>query len=130
MEALLNDAPKKKRPAPVGVRVTPTQQAHWVSLAAAKGLTLSGYAKWAMFKKTPSRRSMLPVPNAEELARLLAAVGKIGANVNQCAFLANSGSWPHADRLQEACADIQWMRRRLMLALDRMPDHPEGQTEP
>ena len=124
------DVPKKKRPAPVGVRVTPTQHARWVSLATAKGLTLSGYAKWAMFKKTPSRRSRLPVPNAEELARLLAAVGKIGANVNRCAYLANIGSWAEAKRLHEACDDIQWMRRRLMLALDRTPDHPEGQTEP
>ena len=126
----MDDPKSKKRPAPVGVRVTPAQQGRWVRRAKAKGLTLSGYAKWAMFKQTPSRRSVLPVPNAEELARLLAAVGKIGSNVNQCAFLANAGSWPQADRLQEACADIQWMRRRLMLALDRTPDHPEAQTEP
>ena len=126
----MNDVPKKKRPAPVGVRVTPTQQERWVRLATAKGLTLSGYAKWAMFKKTPSRRSMLPVPNAEELARLLAAVGKIGANVNRCALIANMGSWPETQRLQSACDDIQWMRSRLMLALGMTPDHPTDQTEP
>ena len=62
----------------------------------------------------------------QELARLLGTVGKIGANVNQLAHRANLGSWPEAQLLHEAAADIQWMRRTLMLALGvrEEPEHP------
>ena len=122
--------PKKKRPAPVGVRVTPDERTEWVRLAKAARLTVSGYAKWAMFNKTPPRRSRRPPPNAEELSRILRAVGSIGANINRCALLANMGSWPEADRLHKACADIQFIRQHLMLALGMTPEPPPDQPEP
>lgn len=118
------DVPKKKRPAPVGVRVTPDERTELASRARALRLTVSGYVKFVVFNTPPPRRSRRPPPNAAELSRLLAAVGSIGANVNRCALIANMGSWPESQRLQAACDDIQWIRRTLMSALGMTLDHP------
>lgn len=123
-------AKSKKRPAPVGVRVTPDERTELASRARALRLTVSGYVKFVVFNTPPPRRSRRPPPNATELSRLLSAVGSIGANVNRCALIANMGSWPEAQRLQAACDDIQWMRSRLMLALGMTPDHPTDHPDP
>lgn len=120
----------KKRPAPVGVRVTPDERTELAIRASALRLTVSGYIKFVVFNSPPPRRSRRPPPNADELSRLLRAVGSIGANINRCALIANMGSWPESQRLQSACDDIQWMRHRLMLALGMTPDHSTDQPEP
>lgn len=124
------DGEKKPRPAPVGVRVNHDERTELRSRARVLRLSVSGYIKFVIFNTPPPRRSRLPPPNAEELSRLLAAVGSIGANVNRCALLANMGSWPESKRLDDACADIQWIRHRLMVALGMTSDHDRDQPTP
>lgn len=92
------------------------------------GVTVSELLRFGVLREPlpPRRRGVHPVKDQQELARLLGTVGKIGANVNQLAHRANLGSWPEAQLLHEAAADIQWMRRTLMLALGvrEEPEHP------
>lgn len=92
------------------------------------GVTVSDLLRFGVLHEPPPprRRGMHPVKDQQELARLLGAVGKIGSNVNQLAHVANCGSWPESRLLHEAAADIQWMRRAVMLALGvhDEPEHP------
>ena len=124
------DVDKSKRPPPFGVRLTHEERAELERRAERAGLTLGGYLKSVVFNTPPPRRSRRLAPNADLLARLLAAAGSIGGNVNRCAFIANMGSWPEASRLQSACDDIQWMRHNLMQALGIDPSIPKDQQEP
>jgi len=92
------------------------------------GVTVSELLRFGVLHEPPPprRRGVHPVKDQQELARILGAVGKIGSNVNQLAHVANCGSWPESRLLHEAAADIQWMRRALMLALGvhDEPKHP------
>jgi len=83
-----------------------------------------------LMNANPSVRATRPyrrpiVEDKQELARLLGAVGRIGSNVNQLAHTANSGGWPESSALNEAVADIQWIRRTLMVALGVTPEQPQ-----
>ena len=95
--------------------------------AEAAGMTVSDVLRFGVLRQSPPprRRGTHPVKDHAELAQLLGAVGKIGANVNQLAHKANLGSWPETQLLHEAAADIQWIRRTLMLALGvrEEPEH-------
>ena len=57
----------------------------------------------------------------QELARLMAAIGRIGSNVNQLARMANAGSWPDSRLLKQACDDIRIMRDTLIRAFGMTP---------
>ena len=63
------------------------------------------------------------------IAPQVLAVGQIGNNHNQLAHVANQGMWPESRLLHQAAADIQWMRRTLMLALGYREAEP-AQDEP
>jgi len=92
------------------------------------GLSLSGYLRHTTLNTSPPRASHRPVKDHEKLATLLAGIGSIGNNVNQLAYVANTGSWPEAQSLAEACAQVREIRDLLMEALGRqpIPDHPSG----
>jgi HAMP domain-containing protein len=69
---------------------------------------------------TPGPRSVRrPQVDRAALARVLAAFGRIGSNVNQLARAANSGEIPARDELMEAAASVQSIRSALMQALGR-----------
>lgn len=93
---------------------------------AASGVHLSKYIKSILFgRDLPqiTRRSIKPVKDHHELAKLLALLGqsRIASNINQLAKAANSGSLPvNADvlrSLDEAARSILTMRSMLMKAL-------------
>lgn len=114
--------PRKARPAPLSIRLPAAERAELDRRAAQAGLSVSGYFRVAALDAPiPGRRRA----DAAELARLLAAVGKIGSNVNQLAYVANTGGWPDSRVIAEAMADIHWMRHHLMLALGVTPPGPE-----
>lgn len=95
------------------------------------GMSVSDLLRFGVLRQSPppSRRNVHPVKDKQELARLLGAVGKIGSNVNQLAHIANQGMWPESHLLDEAAADIQWMRSSLMRSLGvhetSSPDTPQ-----
>lgn len=87
--------------------------------AEATGMSVSDLLRFGVLRQVPppTRRNAQPVKDKQELARLLGAVGKIGSNVNQLAHVANAGSWPERGAIEQAVADIQWMRSSLMRSL-------------
>lgn len=122
---------ENRRSVPIPTRYSEQERDTLTHAANAAGVTLSDFIRAAALSQPlpppKSRRARRqPVQDGQELARLLAAVGKIGSNVNQLAHVANCGSWPETRLLNEAAADIQWMRRTLMLALgvQAEPEHP------
>jgi uncharacterized protein (DUF1778 family) len=117
-------AQNDRRNIPLAVRFTEAERDSLNRAAQAAGLTLSDHIRRAALPEAPppaarpKRAASRPsVKDADKLATLLAAVGRIGNNVNQLARVANAGSWPEARELHEAAADIQWMRHTLMQAL-------------
>ena len=110
--------PRTARPAPLSIRLTPEERADLARRAEKAGLSLGGYFRAAVLDAPVPQRHWA---DAAELARLFAAIGKIGSNVNQLAYVANTGGWPDSRVIAEAVADVQWMRRRLTLALGKTP---------
>ena len=92
--------------------------------AAAAGVSVSDLIRGALDGAPPPRRTARPTVDQAELARLMGAIGRIGSNVNQLARVANSGSWPDSRALDEASADIRWMRDAVMRALGVTPPDP------
>ena len=78
--------------------------------------------------KKRRRRLKTPVKDHQILASVKGELGRsrLAPNVNQLAKAANSGSLevsPDTDRaLQQACADIRWIRNSLMAALGLNPE--------
>ena len=85
------------------------------------GLSLSGFLRHTTLQTKPPRQSYRPVKDHEKLALLLASIGRIGNNLNQLAYVANTGSWPEHHNLEQACADIREVRDMLIQALGKEP---------
>jgi Bacterial mobilisation protein (MobC) len=117
---------RKPRQPPLSIRLPTPERDDLKARAKRAGLSVSGYFRTVAFN-TP-RQSRRPSVNEQELARLVSAMGKIGSNVNQLARVANAGSWPDSRAINDACADIRWIRDTLMLALGVTP--PPGPTAP
>ncbi len=108
---------KRQRQKMVRVRLTDEEQAEIISRADRAGLSVAGYVRSTALDKPAPRQSRRPSVNHQELAFILAQLGKLGSNVNQMARVANSGGWPGYGRINQAQADIHAMRDQLMLAL-------------
>ena len=117
--------PRKARPNPLTIRLPPEERAELMRRAEGEGVSVSGYFRMVAFDAPRSRVTRTPSPDRVQLARLLAAVGHIGGNINQLAYVANTGGWPESQILTKAQADILWMRHHLMLALGVTPPGPE-----
>ena len=118
-------------------RFTEAEHEHVERLTQTTGHSVSDLLRFGILRSPPppSRRNAQPVKDKQELARLLGAVGKIGSNVNQLAHVANAGSWPERVAIEQAVADIQWMRRSLMRSLGvyekpPAPDQQKDQPQP
>ncbi len=103
-------------------RVTDAERAQIRARADRAGLTVASYIRSTVLDTPPPRQSRRPPVNVVELARVLAALGKLGSNVNQMARVANSGGWPGDDKIDFAAFAIHDMRLALMQALGVTPD--------
>ena len=113
----MTDEKNNSRPSPFTVRLTGEERAELERRAERAGLSLGGYFKSAAFNTPPPPQSRRPPADRTELAKLLAAIGRIGNNINQLARVANAGSWPESKELGKACTDIKSIRTALMTAL-------------
>ena len=74
------------------------------------------------------KRRKQPVKDQQALSEVLGALGKsnLSNNLNQLARAAHTGSLPVTPdiehQIDNACADIQWMRKELIKALGLKPD--------
>ena len=107
----------------VRVRCTSDDLAAMTAHAERAGMSLSQYLRHRGTdgKARQPRASCRPTVERVELARVLAALGRYGSNVNQMARAANAGAIPLEHELAEAAAATLEMRDMLMRALGRQP---------
>lgn len=114
---------KRERSASVLVRLTPDERARLEEAANRVGLTLASYARQQTLGGVLPRAARRPPVEARRLALILAALGKIGSNVNQIARAANQNMLSPNDLalLAEETAALRNVRGALMTALGREP---------
>lgn len=115
-----------KRPNPFAIRLSDAERTDLHNRADRAGVSVAALFKAAVFDQPLSRQTRRAPVDKQELSRLMSAIGKIGSNVNQLAHQANTGSWPEARALNDACDDIQWMRDTVMRALGITPPPGSG----
>jgi len=113
---------KRQRQNVVRVRLNDTERSEILERADRAGLSVAGYLRTAVLDQPAPRQSRRPPVNKQELAQVLAAIGKLGSNVNQMARVANSGGWPDGDKIDYAAFAIHDMRIMLMSALGVQPE--------
>ena len=108
------------RTAWINVRCTPAEHAAIVTAAAEAGLMAGPYLRQlGTGSAGPRARRRAPI-DQDELARLLGAIGKLGANINQLAHAANAtGARPAMAALAGIGAELAAMRGALIKALGR-----------
>ena len=117
----------KSRDPPLSVRLSAEERAIVCERAEAAGLSINAFFRAAAMDATPSRKHRRVTVDQRAVAKLLGEIGRIGSNVNQLTRLAHMGAWPDAEMLSDAAADIQWMRRELMVAIGVTPEPPPGE---
>jgi hypothetical protein len=110
---------KRQRGGFIGVRCTPDELAAITAAAARAGMSVGAFMRHQAIGTPGPRAVRRPQVDRAELARVLAALGRYGSNVNQLAHVANSGGIPPLDELTAACAAAMDMRNALMRALGR-----------
>lgn len=109
---------------PFSLRLTPEERTQLEKDAA--GMSLGAYIRFRLFDSSVSKRrtrNKQPVKDHEKLAKLLGELGKsrLSSNMNQLARAVNTGSLevsPDTEKaIQQACADIHWMRQVLITAM-------------
>ncbi len=103
----------------VAVRCTDAELATITTAAARAGMTVGAFMRHQAIGTPGPRALRRPQVDRAELARVLAALGRFGSNVNQLARAANSGDIPARDELTEAATATLDMRAMLMRALGR-----------
>ena len=101
------------------IRVTADELAEIEAQAAAAELTTASYARSILLSAPAPRARRRPAVEAQEVARLLGELGKVGSNLNQIAYHLNTGETVGANSIAEAMADVQAMRDACLAALGR-----------
>ncbi len=93
---------KRQRTQAVRAACTPNEYAAITAQATAAGLSVGGYLRaCALGRKTPRTKERAPV-DRELLAHAIAALNRVGNNLNQLAYRANLGYPVEAALLQPA----------------------------
>ncbi len=117
---------KKKRPAPLSIRVSDEERARLKREAA--GGSVHGYVRDRLFGPAASKSIRVRrarIADDEALGRVLGALGRarLSSNLNQIAKAAHIGALPVTPELlaeiQAACAELRAMRQDLMTALGK-----------
>jgi len=112
---------KRERQKILGIRMTSDEFAEVSKRANAVLLTPSSYARLELLDSPPPRQARRPAVEAENVARVLAQLGKIGSNLNQIARQMNAGRTIGNETLARALTDVSVMRDACMSALNRKP---------
>lgn len=103
------------------VRVSADEFAAISAAAESAGLALSSYIRQVLLGMPVARQVRRKPADHRELARILGALGHIGANLNQLAKASNSGVLLYAGEVGPAAAAVVEMRDALMAALGHEP---------
>jgi hypothetical protein len=114
---------RRQRTASILVRLTPEERAAAEAAASRAGLSVASYARGQMLGGPPPRAARRPPVEKEQLARILAQLGKIGSNLNQIARASNMGLFTTGDyeALRAETRGLMAARAALMDALGRSP---------
>jgi hypothetical protein len=113
---------KRQRQHAVAVRLLPAEKEALDAAAERLGRSASSYLRMVALGNAGLRSVRRPPVEKAELVRLLAAVGKIGSNVNQLAHIANStGRIPEQEQIAATRAEVMNIRDALFAALGRKP---------
>ena len=99
--------------------LTPEERAKAEADAQALGLSLSGYARTLLLGAVTPGTPRRPLPSAEELARMLGQLGKVGSNLNQLTKLANQGQLVPPATLGLCVAEVRQLTAQIAEALNR-----------
>jgi hypothetical protein len=121
---------RRKRSRVLTLRVNSQEAQAIDEMVASTGLSLSALLRNALLKTPPPRGSRRAGVDQEAAARVLAALGKIGSNLNQLAKHANMGRKDlDIQELRIALRDLSELRLACLQALgferDSEPDSPD-----
>jgi Mobilization protein NikA len=120
---------RRKRSRVLTLRVSPQEAQAIEEMAASTGLTLSALLRNALLKTPPPRASRRLRGDQQTAARVLAALGKIGSNVNQLARQANMGREDlDIEELRMALRDLAELRHACLQALGYEREHDDEPT--
>src|SRR5205085_11172330 len=103
------------------VRFNDQEKAAVKRIAESHGQTPGALVRTALLNVPPGRAPRRPGIEEQAVARLLAALGKIGSNLNQLAKYAHLGRTLE-NSLEETLRDVREMRLACLQALGREPD--------
>ncbi len=104
----------------VAVRCTAAKHAAYSAAAERAGLSVSDYLRSLADGAPAPRAARRPTVEAEQLARLLGQIGKLGSNVNQLTHVAHAaGAMLTTRELRQIGDEVRDMRAAVMKALGR-----------
>ena len=98
----------RQRQQVIRARVTPEEFDKITNDARAVGLSVGGYLRLlGMGMVTKGTQRAAPLPAAQDLARIVGGLGKVGANLNQLTKLANQGQIVPPSALNASLAEVR-----------------------
>lgn len=110
---------KRKRQARFTVRCTNEQREALTEAAARSGLSFGSYVLGHLLKVPPPAAGKVPTIERQQLAQLLAQLGRLNGNINQIAKALNFGQGFARAEIQAAAAGIVSLRDDIRAALGR-----------
>lgn len=120
-KANISGSENRQRQKFLNVRVTDAEKAQIDALAAQALMTTPSYVRHQLLDLPPPRARRRPAVETEQVARVLAQLGKIGSNLNQIAHRLNTGQPVNNEYLARTLTDVSAMRDACFLALGRKP---------
>jgi hypothetical protein len=114
----------RQRGYPRSIRFNAEENQRIEAMEQRSGLNFAALVRHALFGVEPPRASRRPSIELETAARVLAALGKIGSNVNQLAHYAHLGKF-HSEEIDMALRDLAELRTACLKALGQEPDDRE-----
>jgi hypothetical protein len=108
----------------ITARFNEAERAAINTMAEQAGLTVGALIRHAVLNAEPPRAARRPSVELQAAARVLAALGKIGSNINQLAHYAHQGKF-HSEEIDMALRDLAELRIACLKALGQEPDDPE-----
>lgn len=106
----------------IAARLTPTEYADIAEKAARAGLTLSAYSRACLLGDPGLRAKRAPPVNRVALGGAIAALNRVGNNVNQIAHHLNAGGHSSPAQIAEAQAEISDCLKAILAALGKATD--------
>lgn len=111
----------RQRSGVVGFRATAEERAEIEKAAEREGLRTGSYIRAKVLASPKTRAVKRPPAHAEQLARLLGQLGKIGGNLNQIAARLNRNEIATRTEISEALEEFKQLRAEIFKALGKAP---------